>query len=580
MRYQYIPYIWPLIISGIMTISLGLYSLLRCKGSKGAVSFAISMFIVTLWSIPNALEMSAINLSTKLFWANVQYIAYCYSPVILFILCMQFAGNEKLAASKKQLLLLVIPTLILILVWTDKFHGLVRYNIHMDDQGPFPVIKKDYGIAFYIHAFHSYLLNFTTIAILIRAANERKTIYRKQVIALLIGVCFIVVPNVLYILKLTPLSYDVTPIFFGPAGLIMFWNILKYRIFKLLPLAWAQVIETMETGVIVLDLQDKVIEINPAISKMFGIQREQILTREVREYSLEFPELAEALSRKEPAQVEFNIMTESGLKTYEALYTPLIDDKGIQLGRLAMIYEITEKKKVQQEYLKQQWRLAVMEERERLSRDMHDNLGQVLGFINLQAQAIRHEYSLRHDDKLLEQLDRLAAATKEAHKEIREYINDARGYISLQNGFIDGLNKIMASFQNSTGIKVISTLPEDGVGDEIDPEIRIHILNIIREALNNVRKHSQASQVSITMERGTSKITVIIEDNGIGFQYKDMKGDKMRFGLSIMRDRAAEIEAGLNIISAVGKGCRIELLIPIWEGVKADGKVNEGNAGR
>ena len=80
MPYRFISYIWLLIISGLMTIFLGIYALVRCRRSKGAISFAISMFIVTLWSIPNAMEMSATVLDVKLFWANVQYIAYCFSP--------------------------------------------------------------------------------------------------------------------------------------------------------------------------------------------------------------------------------------------------------------------------------------------------------------------------------------------------------------------------------------------------------------------------------------------------------------------------------------------------------------------
>ena len=577
MRYQYIPYIWPLLISGLLTLTLGSYSLLRCRSSKGAVSFAISMFIVTLWSVPNAFEMSATELGTKLFWANLQYIAYCYSPVVLFILCMQFAGSEKLAVNRKLIWIFLIPTCTLFLVWTDSYHGLVRYDIQLDYSGPFPVIQKEYGIAFYIHALYSHLLNATTMVTLLRAAHRRKTIYRKQVIALLIGVGLIVVPNILYIFKLSPFSYDITPLFFGPAGLIMFWNILRYKIFNLLPLAWATVIETMDTGVIVLDLQNRVIEINPALSKMFSIRRDQLLTKHWKELSDSNPELSEALSKSEIPHVEFQVQTEAGLKNYEILFTPLIDQKEFLLGRLGVIYEITEKKKAQQEYIKQQWKQAIMEEKERSSRDMHDNLGQVLGFINLQAQAIRHEYSLQHRDELLNQLDRLVQATKEAHTEIREYINAARGYVYLENGFITGLNNIMASFQNTTGIRVISKLPEVSMDDEIVPNIRIHILNIIREALNNVRKHSQASQVSISLERGCKQLMVVIEDNGKGFDDQNQKSSRIKFGLNIMRERASEIGARLHIHTAEGAGCRIELVIPMWEGEKSD--VNECNAG-
>lgn len=80
MQYQYTPYIWPLIVSAFFSLSLGVYALLKRKDAKGAKSFILSMFVVTIWSSANALEMSSTNLTTKLLWANIQYFAYCYSP--------------------------------------------------------------------------------------------------------------------------------------------------------------------------------------------------------------------------------------------------------------------------------------------------------------------------------------------------------------------------------------------------------------------------------------------------------------------------------------------------------------------
>ena len=58
LTYSFTPYLWLLIISGLTTLFLGFYTLIKCRHSKGAISFAIAMFIVTLWSIPNAIEMS------------------------------------------------------------------------------------------------------------------------------------------------------------------------------------------------------------------------------------------------------------------------------------------------------------------------------------------------------------------------------------------------------------------------------------------------------------------------------------------------------------------------------------------
>ncbi|HQO41517.1 MAG TPA: histidine kinase N-terminal 7TM domain-containing protein, partial [Bacillota bacterium] len=178
MRIQYIPYIWPLITSAFISLSLGIFVILRRRDSKGAVSFILSMLVVTIWSLGNALEMASIDFSTKLFWANVQYFAYCYSPLTLLAMCMEFTGYDRWIRNRKVLWLAVIPTIIVILVWTDHLHGLIRYNMHMNYSGSFPVIDKKYGPAFYIHALYSHMLNILAWILLLKAVFFRNTVYK------------------------------------------------------------------------------------------------------------------------------------------------------------------------------------------------------------------------------------------------------------------------------------------------------------------------------------------------------------------------------------------------------------------
>lgn len=114
--------------------------------------------------------MSSTDCSTKLFWANMQYIAYCYSPVVLLALCMEFTGYDRWIRNRKVLLwIAVIPTIIILLVWTDRLYGLVRYDIHMDYSGAFPVLEKKYGPVFFVHALYAHLLNISAWVLLVIA---------------------------------------------------------------------------------------------------------------------------------------------------------------------------------------------------------------------------------------------------------------------------------------------------------------------------------------------------------------------------------------------------------------------------
>ena len=437
MRIQYIPYVWPLVVSAFISLSLGIYVILKRRNSKGALSFILSMFVVTIWSSGNALEMASVDLSTKLFWANVQYIAYCYSPLTLLAMCMEFTGYDRLVRSRKIIWTAVIPTIILILVWTDGLHGLMRYDMHMDYSGSFPVIDKKYGHAFYIHALYSHSLNILAWILLIRAVFFKNTVYRKQAVSLLVGMSLIVIPNILYISGLGPVKrFDITPNFFGPAGLIIALGIFRYKLFDLIPVARAAVIENMDAGVMVLDMQDRVLDINPAFRKITNYDIRNIDGIKVEEVSGKVPALLKACTDRDITHSEFVINKDGMPMIYEVFLSTLNDNRGIPSGRLIVVYDITQKKQEQQRYMEQQWKLAVTEERERLARDLHDDLGQVLGFINLQAQGIRKELANADIDIVSQKLDRLINVSQEAHNDIREYIRSIRSTEALEKDFM------------------------------------------------------------------------------------------------------------------------------------------------
>lgn len=567
MQFQYIPYIWPLFVSASMSLSLGIYALLRRYGSKGSKSFILSMFVVTIWSFGNALEMAATDFTTKLIWANIQYFAYCYSPVTLLALCMQFTGYDEWVKNRKVIWLTVIPTIIVMLVWTDGLHGLIRYDMHMDYSGIFPVIAKKYGPVFYIHAAYSHMLNITAWILVVRAVFFKNTVYRNQAIALFVGISFIVFPNLLYISGLSPLKrFDVTPVFFGPAGMIIAWGIYRFKLLDLVPLARATVIESMNAGVMVVDLQDRILDINPAFEKIVGLPAASICARSIEEAFCNIPELVKACTNRSIAQTEFAIATEESKRIYEVFLSPLMDSKGAFLGRLAVIYDITEKKKIEQEIMKQHRKLAAAEERERMARDMHDNLGQVFGFINLQAQGIRQELVNAGVTSVSHKLDKLVSVSQTAHNDIREYIRSARNSEALEKDFIYALKNNISSFEEQTGLKVELFISDRLMREDLNPNSRVNLLNIIREALNNIRKHADAEHVKVTLEIEGERLYVVVKDDGKGFDINSrINANNSKFGLHIMEERAVEIGGKIDISSEAGKGSRIAVTIPIGE---------------
>lgn len=570
MRYQYIFYVWLLAASAFTSMSLGIYALVERRNAKGAASFILSMIVVTTWSSANALEMASVDLSTKLFWANVQYFAYCYSPVTLLALCMEFTGNDRWIRNRKVLWLAVLPTIIILLVWTNNFHGLVRYGIHMDYSGEFPVISKKYGPAFFIHATYSQSLNILAGILLIKAVFYKNTVYRKQALSLFIGLSLIVIPNIMYITGLSPIKrFDITPLFFAPAGLITAVGIFRFKLFDVIPVAWATVIRTMDAGVMVLDLQDRVLDVNPAFERIVGYSASAASTRPVKQVCADIPELATACLNRQMTHTEFSVNMNGLTRIYEALLSPLADKRKNPIGRLAVIYEITKKKQEQQEYLRQQWKQAVATERERNALDLHDNLGQELGFISMQAQGIRQELKNAGIELVVPQLDRLIGIAQAANNELREYIRNARNEKAVEENFVTALKHCISGLEEQTGARARLDIPSGFPWEEFAPDVRIHILNIVKESLNNVRKHAEAANVTVSFSLVRDQLCLAVEDDGKGFDVTRLKNKKNDgFGLNIMQERASKIGGQIDIESTPGRGSRVSLRLPFQGGKK------------
>lgn len=567
MYYQYHPYIWTVMASAALSVILGTFILLKCRNVKGAKSFLACLVFTALWSIGNAMEIAGADLPTKLFWANIQYFAYCYLPVALLSLCLEFSDFDHWVNSKKVLWFALLPSIIVILAWTDQYHGLIRYDIRLDYSGIFPVIVKKYGLLFYLHALYSYLISFFSWLLLFRGVFFRTSIYRKQTAALLVGIGMVVVPNILYISGRSPVQdFDLTPVFFIPAGLVIAWAIFRYKMIDVIPLAWATVIKTMDAGVMVLDLRNRVLDVNPAFAGIAGVSIDEVYSEPLEEVCAGLPELIRFCMDPAVIPSEFTRNVDGQTRVYEVWLYPITDKRKNTMGRLVVVNDITQRRQIQRESQEQQWKLAITEERERMARDLHDNLAQVLGFINYQAAGIRFEMLNAGVETAADELEKLTKVTQSAYDDIREYIRLARESAKIDRNLVATLRREIENFELHIGIRVETDITPGFTGQELKPQVRMNLVYIFKEALNNIAKHAGACKVRLSLNVEGDRLQAVVEDDGRGFDAQKMSENlKCGFGLNIMRERAWEIGAQFEIESAEGKGCRITLQAPIGE---------------
>ena len=211
---------------------------------------------------------------------------------------------------------------------------------------------------------------------------------------------------------------------------------------------------------------------------------------------------------------------------------------------------------------------AVLEERERIARELHDGLAQVLGYINTQTQAVKKLLETRKLSEATSELDAMSAVSREVYADIREAIMGLR---AAPAGLVPALRDYLNRLPRLAGCEIELRVLDDADGIALSPAAEIQLVRIVQEALSNVRKHAEASHVEVVVGADAEEVGVEIIDNGHGFDPLQLdRTGWPRLGLQTMRERAQAIGGDFEVVSATGEGTRIAVHVPTSTGREVD----------
>src|SRR5215211_1967634 len=197
--------------------------------------------------------------------------------------------------------------------------------------------------------------------------------------------------------------------------------------------------------------------------------------------------------------------------------------------------------------------LAVLEERQRLARNLHDAINQSLFSAGLIAEVLPRLWD-RDQAEARRSLEDLRRLTRGAMAEMRALLAELRPSTLIDAELGDLLRLLGSAFTGRTNIPAKVTIVGQGV---LPAEVQVAIYRVCQEALNNIAKHAAASRVEINLRHAGNAIELSIHDNGQGFEAERTASG--HYGLSIMQERAEEVGAQLSISSQLGRGTKIEI---------------------
>ncbi|MBT3321298.1 MAG: GAF domain-containing protein [Anaerolineae bacterium] len=204
---------------------------------------------------------------------------------------------------------------------------------------------------------------------------------------------------------------------------------------------------------------------------------------------------------------------------------------------------------------------AAFAEREQLAADLHDNLAQILSFTRIKLERLDEILADDHNAEERTTLIQIEKATETAYQQVRDALTGLLKPKPERDDLAKKLASVVDGFSETYHFSVKLAISDDSVLI-LPPATQRQVIHIVREALSNVQRHSQAEQVWVRADRVNGHARFSIEDNGVGFDPQvSMGGD--HFGLRIMRTRAERSGGEFSLSSQLGKRTQVSAIFPL-----------------
>ena len=349
MQFQDTTYTFPLVVSSVIACFVAFYVWQRRFTASGGRALALLALACAEWSLGYALEIAGADLPTKIVWGKSQYIGIVAVPLLWVIFAYLYSTNGTRMTRSTISLLSIVPVITLLLAFTNEVHGLIWKDVQIRTVGTFSALDVTHGFWFWIYWIYSNILLIAGTIFILRSFKRTKGLFRRQNVLLLIAVLTPWIGNVLYVSGRSPIpNLDITPFAFTISIVVFAWGISTFKLLDLAPVARELVVEKMPDGMILLDAQGNIVDINPAVQRALGLSASEAIGQRAQDVFKAWPSLVERYANMLEAQDEIVFGEGDSRIWYELRMSPLVDSHDRLLGRVLTVRNITEQKRTEE----------------------------------------------------------------------------------------------------------------------------------------------------------------------------------------------------------------------------------------
>ena len=307
MLFSFPPFSIAYAIAAVLSL-LSAAAVMERKANPGNRLFALLMLSLSVWSTASIFEAGALSAAGKLTWSKWQYFGVVSISPLWLLFTAEYTNQKKFMSSFLRYLVWVIPIITLVLAFTNEYHDLLWKEIYIPENAVNHVAIYDHGFWFVIHIGFSYFVLVIGTYWLIKALLNAPRKKRGQATVIFISMVISWASNIIYVLGFSPVKgLDITTLSFTFVALVLTWMIFGNRLFDLIPIARNALVDNMTDGVIVLDPDDRVIDINPAAIKLAGYEGPSPIGLSIWEMFIEYLDLIEPLRDKQNVHTELTL---------------------------------------------------------------------------------------------------------------------------------------------------------------------------------------------------------------------------------------------------------------------------------
>lgn len=347
-------YIYILIgfISIIISLVLGIISLRYRRQTRAVIFFSPMMFMVALWQVS---AISATLSKGGLFataCVTTYMVGLIFTVPFLMAFTLQYTGHEKWASGWRLTSIFIIPVISAVMMITNPFHHWMAKEIHFAMDGN--LLYSDYiifGWYFWVHSAYSYLVIAIAMALILLMARRSYHFYRQQALLLMLGVIPGITGSLLESFKPLPqMKLDISSFGFVLTGMIFYYAITGRHLLNIVPIARDMLIENMGDGMLVLNEEWQIVDINPAAESLLHVNAKEIIGQPVNDVLAEWQVvLGEYDAGGATKYEEKSVGLERDMKYYDVRFSPILDRRNRVIGELVVLRDITQRKDMEEQ---------------------------------------------------------------------------------------------------------------------------------------------------------------------------------------------------------------------------------------